>query len=204
MDSSRQLYFKELNIDPLRLLLSFVFSPQDKTSILNGRGNPFRVLKNLQAAVSSVGDAPITLKEVVRDNLHGTVRHVVDRLYCHYYQSALREFYKVLFATDILGSPACWLTNVSLGVRDLFNEPVHALMDESESFTSGVKKGSKSFVSNTSSGTANSVSKFTGSLAKGRPKITKPSLAAITHASSGMSSVTGHAVVPKHSPETMR
>jgi len=126
------------------------------------------VLKNLQAAVASVGDAPITLKSVVRDNLHGTTTQVINRLYSHYYHSALREFYKVLFATDILGSPAGWLTNLTIGVRDLFNEPAHALLDDSESFTSGMKKGSKSFVKKTTSGVANSFGKFTGTIAKGQ------------------------------------
>jgi vacuolar protein sorting-associated protein 13A/C len=173
--SSQDMYFELLNIQPMQLDLSFVrtdrVNVEDKTS----SRNPLMFFLNvLTMAIGNINDAPVRLNALMLENARVSVAVLTQNISNHYSQEALYQVHKILGSADFLGNPVGLFNNISSGVADIFYEPYQGFImsDRPEQLGIGIAKGATSFVKKSVFGVSDSVSKFTGSIAKGLAEAT--------------------------------
>ncbi|OCH96150.1 vacuolar protein sorting-associated protein 13 [Obba rivulosa] len=167
--SGRDVYFEVLELQPIRLSISFMrterISSEDKLSIRN----PFAVVINaITMAVGNINDAPLEMNALAIKDMRLTLPDLQDRIMHHYRQEVLRQLYRILGSADFIGNPVGLFTNVSSGVADIFYEPFNGVvMHGNRDIGVGIAKGAASFVKKTVFGFSDSVTKFTSSVGKG-------------------------------------
>lgn len=173
--SSQDIYFELLNIQPMQLDLSFVrtdrVNAEDKTS----SRNPLMFFLNvLTMAIGNINDAPVRLNALMLENARVSAAVLTQNISNHYSQEALYQVHKILGSADFLGNPVGLFNNISSGVADIFYEPYQGFImsDRPEQLGIGIAKGATSFVKKSVFGVSDSVSKFTGSIAKGLAEAT--------------------------------
>jgi hypothetical protein len=85
-----------------------------------------------------------------------------QRLSKHYLGQFLRQLYKILGSTDLLGNPVGFFSSLSDGIRDFVYEPVQGLTQSPAAFGKGVAKGTLSLVKNTVAGVVTTAGAITG------------------------------------------
>ncbi|KAF9270221.1 DUF1162-domain-containing protein [Marasmius fiardii PR-910] len=169
LDPGQNIYFEVLELQPIKLLLSFMrterVSSDEKLSIRN----PLAVVLNaLTMAVGNVNDAPLELNALAIKDVRLTTPELQSRILYHYRQDVLRQLYRILGSADFIGNPVGLFTNVSSGVADIFYEPFNgAVMHGNSELGIGIAKGAASFVKKTVFGLSDSMTKFTSSVGKG-------------------------------------
>ncbi|KAA1471483.1 DUF1162-domain-containing protein [Dentipellis sp. KUC8613] len=167
--SGPELYFEVLELQPIRLALSFMrterVSGEEKLSIRN----PLAVIVNaLTMALGNVNDAPLEMNALAIKDMRLTLPDLQSRIMYHYSQEVLRQLYRILGSADFIGNPVGLFTNVSSGVADIFYEPFNgAVMHGNRELGVGIAKGAASFVKKTVFGVSNSVTMVTSSIGKG-------------------------------------
>ncbi|KAG6842210.1 hypothetical protein C0991_000180 [Blastosporella zonata] len=165
----QELYFEILELQPIKLSLSFMrterVSSEEKLSIRN----PLAVVVNaLTMAVGNINDAPLELNALGIKDMRLTMPELQTRITYHYRQDILRQLYRILGSADFIGNPVGLFTNVSSGVADIFYEPFHGVvMHGNKELGIGIAKGAASFLKKTVFGLSDSVTKFTSSVGKG-------------------------------------
>lgn len=168
LPSERNLYFEVLELQPIRLSLSF-----ERTDRLSGEKlelrNPLAVIVNaLTMAIGNVKDAPLRMNALAIKDMRLTAVDLQTRIMYHYRQDVLRQLYRILGSADFIGNPVGLFTNVSSGVADIFYEPfTGAVMRGNQDLGVGIAKGAASFVKKTVFGLSDSVTKVTSSIGKG-------------------------------------
>ncbi|KAJ6604648.1 vacuolar protein sorting-associated protein 13 [Mycena vulgaris] len=163
------LYFEVLELQPIKLSLSFMrterVSAEEKLSIRN----PLAVLINaLTMAVGNINDAPLEMNALAIKDMRLTMPELQTRIAYHYRQDVLRQLYRILGSADFIGNPVGLFTNVSSGVADIFYEPFNGVvMHGNKELGIGIAKGAASFVKKTVFGLSDSMTKFTSSVGKG-------------------------------------
>ncbi|KAI0047829.1 hypothetical protein FA95DRAFT_1589004 [Auriscalpium vulgare] len=168
-ESGPDLYFEVLELQPIRLALSFMraerVSGEEKLSIRN----PLAVVVNaLTMAMGNVNDAPLEMNALAIKDMRLTLPDLQTRITYHYRQEVLRQLYRILGSADFIGNPVGLFTNVSSGVADMFYEPYNGVvMHGNRELGVGIAKGAASFVKKTVFGLSDSVTKVASSLGKG-------------------------------------
>lgn len=163
------LYFEVLELQPIKLSLSFMrterVSAEEKLSIRN----PLAVVINaITMAVGNINDAPLEMNALAIKDMRLTMPELQNRIAYHYRQDVLRQLYRILGSADFIGNPVGLFTNVSSGVADIFYEPFNGVvMHGNKELGIGIAKGAASFVKKTVFGLSDSVTKFTSSVGKG-------------------------------------
>lgn len=167
--SEQNLYFEVLELQPIRLSLSF-----ERTDRVSGEEklelrNPLAVIVNaLTMAIGNVKDAPLEMNALAIKDMRLTPADLQTRILYHYRQDVLRQLYRILGSADFIGNPVGLFTNVSSGVADIFYEPfTGAVMRGNRDLGVGIAKGAASFVKKTVFGFSDSVTKVTSSIGKG-------------------------------------
>ncbi|KAG6851060.1 hypothetical protein H0H93_002952 [Arthromyces matolae] len=166
--AGQELYFEILELQPIKLSLSFMrterVSSDEKLSIRN----PLAVVVNaLTMTMGNVNDAPLELNALGLKDMRLTAPELQSRITYHYRQEVLRQLYRILGSADFIGNPVGLFTNVSSGVADIFYEPFHGVvMHGNKELGIGIAKGAASFVKKTVFGISDSVTKFTSSVGK--------------------------------------
>jgi vacuolar protein sorting-associated protein 13A/C len=167
--SENNLYFEVLELQPIRLSLSF-----ERTDRVSGEEklelrNPLAVIVNaVTMAVGNVKDAPLEMNALAIKDMRLTPADLQTRIMYHYRQDVLRQLYRILGSADFIGNPVGLFTNVSSGVADIFYEPfTGAVMRGNRDLGVGIAKGAASFVKKTVFGFSDSVTKVTSSIGKG-------------------------------------
>ncbi|KAI0308206.1 hypothetical protein B0F90DRAFT_1833497 [Multifurca ochricompacta] len=167
--SEQNLYFEVLELQPIRLSLSF-----ERTDSVSGEEklelrNPLAIIVNaLTMAVGNVKDAPLEMNALAIKDMRLTPIDLQTRIMYHYRQDVLRQLYRILGSADFIGNPVGLFTNVSSGVADIFYEPfTGAVMRGNRDLGVGIAKGAASFVKKTVFGFSDSVTKVTSSIGKG-------------------------------------
>ncbi|KAK7058962.1 Vacuolar protein sorting-associated protein 13 [Paramarasmius palmivorus] len=167
--SGQDIYFEVLELQPIKLSLSFMrterVSSEEKLSIRN----PLAVVVNaLTMAVGNINDAPLELNALAIKDVRLTTTELQNRIFYHYRQDVLRQLYRILGSADFIGNPVGLFTNVSSGVADIFYEPFNGVvMHGNRELGIGIAKGAASFVKKTVFGLSDSMTKFTSSVGKG-------------------------------------
>ncbi|KAF5370222.1 hypothetical protein D9615_010080 [Tricholomella constricta] len=165
----QELYFEILELQPIKLSLSFMrterVSSEEKLSIRN----PLAVVVNaLTMTVGNINDAPLELNALGIKDMRLTMPELRTRITYHYRQDILRQLYRILGSADFIGNPVGLFTNVSSGVADIFYEPFHGVvMHGNKELGIGIAKGAASFLKKTVFGLSDSMTKFTSSVGKG-------------------------------------
>jgi vacuolar protein sorting-associated protein 13A/C len=151
MASEHNLYFEVLELQPIRLSLSF-----ERTDRVSGEEkyvkawfcfcnrlsmvhrlelrNPLAIIVNaLTMALGNVKDAPLEMNALAIKDMRLTPVDLQTRILYHYRQDVLRQLYRILGSADFIGNPVGLFTNVSSGVADIFYEP----------FTGAVMRGNR-------------------------------------------------------------
>ncbi|KAL6309957.1 vacuolar protein sorting-associated protein 13 [Sparassis latifolia] len=167
--AGEDLYFEVLELQPIRLSISFMRTERvngdEKVSIRN----PFAVVVNaITMALGNVNDAPLEMNALAIKDMRLTYPDLHGRIMHHYSQEVLRQLYRILGSADFIGNPVGLFTNVSSGVADIFYEPFNGVvMHGNSELGIGIAKGAASFVKKTVFGFSDSVTKFTSSVGKG-------------------------------------
>ncbi|KAJ3842350.1 vacuolar protein sorting-associated protein 13 [Lentinula raphanica] len=167
--TGQALYFEVLELQPIKLSLSFMrterVSSEEKLSIRN----PLAVVLNaLTMAVGNINDAPLEMNALAIKDMRLTTPELQSRILLHYRQDVLRQLYRILGSADFIGNPVGLFTNVSSGVADIFYEPFNGVvMHGNKELGIGIAKGAASFVKKTVFGLSDSMTKFTSSVGKG-------------------------------------
>ncbi|GLB36151.1 putative vacuolar protein sorting-associated protein [Lyophyllum shimeji] len=167
--AGQELYFEILELQPIKLSLSFMrterVSSEEKLSIRN----PLAVIVNaLTMTVGNINDAPLELNALGLKDMRLSLPELQGRIAYHYRQDVLRQLYRILGSADFIGNPVGLFTNVSSGVADIFYEPFHGVvMHGNKELGIGIAKGAASFVKKTIFGLSDSMTKFTSSVGKG-------------------------------------
>ncbi|KAJ8084002.1 Vacuolar protein sorting-associated protein 13 [Marasmius tenuissimus] len=165
----QNIYFEVLELQPIKLSLSFMradrVSSEEKLSIRN----PLAVVLNaLTMALGNVNDAPLELNALAIKDVRLTTIELQTRIMYHYRQDVIRQLYRFLGSADFIGNPVGLFTNVSSGVADIFYEPFNGVvMHGNSELGIGIAKGAASFVKKTVFGFSDSMTKFTSSVGKG-------------------------------------
>ncbi|KAI0321342.1 hypothetical protein OF83DRAFT_1274656 [Amylostereum chailletii] len=168
-NTGQVLYFEVLELQPIRLALSFMrmerVSAEEKLSIRN----PLAIIVNaLTMTIGNINDAPLEMNALAIKDMRLTLPDLQTRITYHYRQEVLRQLYRILGSADFIGNPVGLFTNVSSGVSDIFYEPFNgAVMHGNRELGVGIAKGAASFVKKTVFGLSDSVTKVTGSIGKG-------------------------------------
>ncbi|KAK7064233.1 hypothetical protein R3P38DRAFT_3417731, partial [Favolaschia claudopus] len=167
--AGQDLYFEVLELQPIKLSLSFMrterVSAEEKLSIRN----PLAVVINaITMAVGNINDAPLEMNALAIKDMRLTMPELQTRITYHYRQDVLRQLYRILGSADFIGNPVGLFTNVSSGVADIFYEPFNGVvMHGNKDLGIGIAKGAASFVKKTVFGLSDSMTKFTSSVGKG-------------------------------------
>ncbi|KAH9937704.1 vacuolar protein sorting-associated protein 13 [Fomitopsis serialis] len=167
--SGQDLYFEVLELQPIRLAISFMrterLNSEDNLSIRN----PFAVVINaITMAIGNINDAPLEMNALAIKDMRLTLPDLQGRIMHHYRQEILRQLYRILGSADFIGNPVGLFNNVSSGVADIFYEPFNgAVMHGNSELGVGIAKGAASFVKKTVFGFSDSMTKFTSSVGKG-------------------------------------
>ncbi|KAJ4486135.1 vacuolar protein sorting-associated protein 13 [Lentinula aciculospora] len=167
--TGQALYFEVLELQPIKLSLSFMrterVSSEEKLSIRN----PLAVVLNaFTMAVGNINDAPLEMNALAIKDMRLTTPELQSRILLHYRQDVLRQLYRILGSADFIGNPVGLFTNVSSGVADIFYEPFNGVvMHGNKELGIGIAKGAASFVKKTVFGLSDSMTKFTSSVGKG-------------------------------------
>lgn len=165
----QELYFEVLELQPIKLSLSFMrterVNSEEKLSIRN----PLAVVVNaLTMTVGNINDAPLEMNALAIKDMRLTMPELQSRITYHYRQDVLRQLYRILGSADFIGNPVGLFTNVSSGVADIFYEPFQGVVVHgNKELGIGIAKGAASFVKKTVFGVSDSVTKFTSSVGKG-------------------------------------
>ncbi|KIY71623.1 vacuolar protein sorting-associated protein 13 [Cylindrobasidium torrendii FP15055 ss-10] len=163
------IYFEVLELQPIKLFLSFMRTESVSTEQRLNLQNPLAVVINaVTMAVGNVNDAPLELNSLAIKDMRLKVPELQSRIFYHYKQDVLRQLYRILGSADFIGNPVGLFTNVSSGVADIFYEPFNGVvMRGNQELGIGIAKGAASFVKKTVFGVSDSVTKFTSSVGKG-------------------------------------
>ncbi|KAF9478514.1 vacuolar protein sorting-associated protein 13 [Pholiota conissans] len=165
----QDLYFEVLELQPIKLSLSFMRTERVNSEEKLIVRNPLAVVVNaLTMTLGNVNDAPLEMNALAIKDVRLTMPELQSRITYHYRQDILRQLYRILGSADFIGNPVGLFTNVSSGVADIFYEPFQGVVVHgNKELGIGIAKGAASFVKKTVFGVSDSVTKFTSSLGKG-------------------------------------
>ncbi|KAI0094888.1 vacuolar protein sorting-associated protein 13 [Irpex rosettiformis] len=163
------LYFEVLELQPIKLSLSFMRTERVSSEEQLSIRNPFAVVVNaITMAVGNVSEAPLEMNALAIKDMRLTLPDLQGRITYHYSQEVLRQLYRILGSAELIGNPVGLFTNVSSGVADIFYEPFNgAVMHGNQELGIGIAKGAASFVKKTVFGFSDSFTKITSSVGKG-------------------------------------
>lgn len=194
-DDTVKLYIEDFRIFPIKINVSFLITPphivqvyrkQLKRLDVQAEGTYsssmslflWQVGEVVLDLTSSISDAPIFFNGFEAPHLFKTSADVTRILQDHYLHSALGQLYKIVGSLDVVGNPIALLSSLSVGVRDFFYEPAHALITSPTAFGKigkGVVKGTVSLVSNTTVGFLGTGTTITRSIGRGFAKLSMDS-----------------------------
>ncbi|KAI0932190.1 hypothetical protein AcW2_000882 [Taiwanofungus camphoratus] len=167
--SGEELYFEVLELQPIRLSISFMRTDGVNEEKTLGYQSPLAVVINaITMAVGNINDASLQMNALALKDVRLTLPDLQGRIMHHYRQEVLRQLYRILGSADFFGNPVGLFTNVSSGVADIFYEPFNGVVMHGDSeLGMGIAKGAASFVKKTVFGFSDSITKFTSSVGKG-------------------------------------
>jgi hypothetical protein len=148
--------FKELLLAPLGVNLSFHPGTM---------GSNYSVLHRALSSMAAVERSPLQFQPLVLSKFRASRSNVLAVIAEHYKYELYREMRTIMGSAEAFGNPVGLISSVSVGVSDLFHEPLSAIREmqgpeDMAMVYDKTAKGAKSFFKNTAFGVANSFSKL--------------------------------------------
>lgn len=164
--SSMKIYMNYLRLYTLKIIVSFKVHPKKFEFKLDPR-QAFGVRSAAVGLVSSfvnITDSPLVFTQILITDSFQTPLKLADTLVQNYKQQGIRQVYRLLGSSDMLGNPIRLMNKLGTGVFEFISEPVKGVLQGPKEFKDGIKIGVKSLVSNIVGGGFQTVSTITGSL----------------------------------------
>ncbi|OMJ86004.1 hypothetical protein SteCoe_12572 [Stentor coeruleus] len=164
--SSMKIYMNYLRLYTLKINVSFKVQSKKFEFQLDPR-QAFGVRSAAVGLVSSfvnITDSPLVFTQILITDSFQTPLKLADTLIQNYKQQGIRQVYRLLGSSDMLGNPIRLMNKLGTGVFEFISEPVKGVLQGPKEFKDGVKIGVKSLVSNIVGGGFQTVSTITGSL----------------------------------------
>jgi len=130
--------------------------------------SPMRELVgSIGVALLQIDQAPITLNAFYTTHLFSTRGELVERVGAHYQSQVIRQMYKILGSSELLGNPVSLVNNLGSGVKDFFYEPAHGIISSPRDFITGTGRGTSSLIKHSLGGLFETTGKITGAIGKG-------------------------------------
>jgi hypothetical protein len=163
---NEKVYVSVLRLYAIKLLISFKV-PQKRLDLklnpLQGFGIASSA-KTLLSSFANITDSSISFTEIIVTDSFQFPEKYVKTISQNYAYQGIRQVYKLLGSSDMLGNPIRLMGKLGTGVFEFISEPMKGLLKGPKSLPGGVKKGVKSLVSNIVGGGMHSVSTITGNL----------------------------------------
>eukprot|EP01025_Chloroclados_australasicus_P036630 TRINITY_DN37331_c0_g1_i1.p1 TRINITY_DN37331_c0_g1~~TRINITY_DN37331_c0_g1_i1.p1 ORF type:complete len:1661 (+),score=111.99 TRINITY_DN37331_c0_g1_i1:654-4985(+) len=160
----QKIYIEKLHISPLEMSVSFTLVQWSRKEITKSLLRRF-------AALADVNDARISLAAVDLSHPLMGAPALREFFFAHYFNSLLRELYKLVGAADLLGDPVRLVRHLRLGVWSLIADSASSFIDSSKnrsvsSVASGIASGVNSMIINTTFAFSNATSKMSSAARK--------------------------------------
>ncbi|GLD95890.1 hypothetical protein PINS_up004568 [Pythium insidiosum] len=169
--SERRMFIETLELHPLKVQLTFQQNDLGRVPLQfqDTQSNlllpvAFLILKSNLVNIDS---ASLTLNALHINHAFTTRTFMTSAIQQHYAFQGILQMYALVGAADILGNPLGLVTNLGIGVKDFFYEPMAGMVKSPQEFVYGLSRGTASLVKNSVYGTFNAASKFTGTLSSG-------------------------------------
>ena len=134
-------------------------------------GSNYSVFHRAIASMAAVERSPIAFQALALTKFRASRSNVVSVITEHYKYELYREMRTIMGSAEAFGNPVGLMNSVSIGVSDLFHEPLSAIreMQGPEDMALVADKaatGAKSFFRNTAFGVANTFSKLAATSAQ--------------------------------------
>lgn len=163
---SDKVYVNLLRLYALKLVISFKVPPKKMDLKLNplqgfGLGSS---AKSLLSSFANITDSTISFTEIIVTDSFQFPSKIVETISQNYKSQGIRQVYRLLGSSDMLGNPLRLMGKLGTGVFEFISEPMKGLLQGPKSLPGGVKKGVKSLVSNIVGGGMHTISTITGNL----------------------------------------
>jgi vacuolar protein sorting-associated protein 13A/C len=169
--SHRRLYIETMHLLPIKVIFSFISlkdeheDPEDNEVLA--------ILQSRKMIMLSIDSATVKFPSCDLSQVYMSQQRLKKVVSMHYQERLRQEVFRLIWHTDILGTPMNFLSHIGTAVFDLVNEPVQGIVNGPIEGGKGLIKGAGSFVKNSVSATFGSVSKLTGSVATGITALTQ-------------------------------
>jgi len=169
--SHRRLYIETMHLLPIKVLFSFISlkdeheDPEDNEVLA--------ILQSRKMIMLSIDSATVKFPSCDLSQVYMSQQRLKKVVSMHYEERLRQEVFRLIWHTDILGTPMNFLSHIGTAVFDLVNEPVQGIVNGPLEGGKGLIKGAGSFLKNSVSATFGSVSKLTGSVATGITALTQ-------------------------------
>lgn len=164
--SSMKIYMNYLRLYPLKIIVSFKVPPKKFEFQLDPR-QAFGVRSAAVGLVSSfvnITNSDLVFTQILITDSFQTLPKLIKTLVQNYTQQGIKQVYKLLGSSDMLGNPIRLMSKLGTGVFEFISEPAKGVLKGPKEFKDGVQKGTQSLVSNIVGGSFQSVSSITENL----------------------------------------
>lgn len=157
-----RLYVEQLELNPLKLTVSFASSRSPSSVRVVGSRN---LMRTLMATFGNVEKAEFRFNALELRHVFDTISHFQSLVTEFYVAQALGQKIALLASNPLVGNPSALFDSIAMGARDFFVEPARA--KGSAEFIAGIGRGSSSLLTNAVGGIVGSLGGIPRAVAQG-------------------------------------
>lgn len=162
--SVSETFIEKLEASPLEIYLSV--KTQNITKILKQYVTTNPIINMIISNILNIDKTLVSIEGYQINNLFGSSKVIMNEILNTYHKSAYNQYFKLLFSTEILGSPISLYNNISNGIACLIKKPAEGLVRGPVGFLEGSIEGSRNLMAYTVSGTFSSASKISSGVSR--------------------------------------
>lgn len=123
-----------------------------------------KILGTVGNSLMRITDSPLKFSELILQECFTNSGKLVGLLIAHYAKQGVKQFYKIIGSSDLIGNPVGLVDKVGTGFIEFFNEPRKGFLQGPDKFGKGLAKGINSLVSGIVGGSFDTIGKISGTL----------------------------------------
>ena len=121
-----------------------------------------RILGSVGNTLTRITDGKLKFTEKIFTNIYKNSNEIMWELIKHYSTQGIKQIYKILGSTDLIGNPVNFIEGLGSGFFELVNEPRKGFLLGPKQFGKGLLKGLGGFFSGVVGGTLGVVQRVSG------------------------------------------
>ena len=121
-----------------------------------------RILGSVGNTLTRITDGKLKFPEKIFTNIYKNSYEIMWELISHYSSQGIKQIYKILGSTDLIGNPVNFIEGLGTGFFELVNEPRKGFLLGPKQFGKGLLKGLGSLFAGVVGGTVGVVQKVSG------------------------------------------